>query len=58
MKADVPVWISPAAIGLVFVMMLLGETVRPLRARVEQRLRRTIRNLSTGGVSLAVTTLL
>lgn len=58
MKADVPLWISPAVIGGVFLIMLLAEAVRPLRARVEPQLRRTIRNLSTGGISLAVLTLL
>lgn len=38
--------------------MLLAEAARPLRARVESTLRHTIRNLSTGGISLAVLTLL
>ena len=42
----------------VFALMFLGEALRPLRARVEPKLRHTIRNLSTGGVSLAVLTLL
>ena len=58
MKADVPSWISPAVIIGVFTMMLLGEALRPLRARVEPKLRHTIRNLSTGGISLAILTLL
>ena len=58
MKAEVPFWISPAVIAGVFLAMLLAEAVRPLRARVEPKLRHTIRNLSTGGISLAVTTLL
>jgi len=42
----------------VFVTMLLAEAMRPLRARIEPKLRHTIRNLSTGGISLAVMTLL
>ncbi|HVT02447.1 MAG TPA: sterol desaturase family protein [Thermoanaerobaculia bacterium] len=58
MKADVPLWISPAVIGGVFIMMWLAEALRPLRVRVEPRLRHTIRNLSTGGISLALLTLL
>lgn len=58
MRADVPWWISPAVIAGVFLTMLLAEALRPLRARVESQVRRTIRNLSTGGISLAVLTLL
>ncbi len=58
MKADVPFWISPLVIGVVFTAMLLAEALRPLRARVEPKLRHVIRNLSTGGISLAVLTLL
>ena len=58
MKADVPAWISPVVIFGVFTLMLFGEALRPLRARVEPKLRHTIRNLSTGGISLAILTLL
>ena len=58
MKADAPAWISPLVIFGVFALMVLGERLRPLRARVEPKLRHTIRNLSTGGVSLAILTLL
>ena len=58
MRADVAWWISPAVIACVFLTMLLAEALRPLRARVESKVRRTIRNLSTGGISLAVLTLL
>jgi hypothetical protein len=47
MKAGVPFWITPAAIAGVFAAMLLAEALRPLRARVEPKLRHTIRNLST-----------
>jgi len=58
MTVDVPVWISPLVIVGVFAMMLCGEALRPLRARVEPKLRHTIRNLATGGISLAIVTLL
>ncbi|MEO6258791.1 MAG: sterol desaturase family protein [Thermoanaerobaculia bacterium] len=58
MKADVPVWISPVVIFSVFTLMLMGEFLRPLRARVEPKLRHTSRNFSTGGISLAILTLL
>ena len=34
------------------------ETVRPLRRRLEPRLRRTIRNFTTGALSLAIVTIL
>lgn len=58
MKADVLFWISPAVVAGVFLIVLLAEAARPLRARVESKLRHAIRNLSTGGISLAVLTLL
>lgn len=38
--------------------MLLGELVVPLRPAVESKLRRIVRNLSTGGASLALMTLI
>lgn len=53
MKRDVPFWISPAVIAGVFVTMLLAEARPPLRAQVEPKLRHTIRNRSTGGISLS-----
>jgi sterol desaturase/sphingolipid hydroxylase (fatty acid hydroxylase superfamily) len=37
--------------------MLLAEALAPLRPNVESKFRRIVRNLSTGGVSLAVMTL-
>ena len=37
--------------------MLLAEALAPLRSTVESKFRRIIRNLSTGGVSLALMTL-
>lgn len=50
--------ISAAIIGGTFGVMSIAETVRPLRSRVENRVRRAVRNLTTGGVSLAVITIL
>ena len=38
--------------------MLIAERIAPLRRTVESKLRRVIRNLTTGGVSLAILTLL
>src|SRR5437763_16833389 len=38
--------------------MLLAERVAPLRRTVESKVRRVVRNLSIGGVSLALTPLL
>lgn len=39
-------------------VLLLAERIAPLRRTVESKLRRIVRNLSTGGVSLALMTLL
>ena len=39
MKADVPFGLSPLVIGSVFLSMLLAEAMRPLRARIEPKLR-------------------
>ncbi|HKO55881.1 MAG TPA: hypothetical protein VJ276_08375 [Thermoanaerobaculia bacterium] len=47
-----------AAVIIVGGVMLLAERTFPLRASVESKLRRLVRNLSAGGVSLAVMTLL
>lgn len=41
-----------------FFAVTLAETVRPLRRRIEPRVRRGIRNFATGAMSLAVVTLL
>lgn len=49
-----PFWITPAIIAIVFAATFLGETLAPLRARVEPRPRHIVRNLATGGVSLAL----
>jgi sterol desaturase/sphingolipid hydroxylase (fatty acid hydroxylase superfamily) len=50
--------VSALVITFVFSLMLLVESRAPLRAQVESKLRRVTRNLSTGGVALAVSSLL
>ena len=50
--------ISAAVIGGAYLTMLIAETVRPLRRRIEPKVRRVVRNFTTGGVSLAILTLL
>ena len=52
------VWTLPLVIAAMFVAMTVIETLVPLRGRVEPRLRRLVRNLTTGGISLAVMALL
>ena len=52
------IWISAGVFGAVFLLTSLAETIHPLRRRIEPRLRRTVRNLSTGALSLAAVTLL
>lgn len=49
-----PVWVVPAIIATTFALLFVGETVAPLRPHVEPRFRHIVRNLTTGGVSLAV----
>jgi sterol desaturase/sphingolipid hydroxylase (fatty acid hydroxylase superfamily) len=51
-------WIAAAATGAVFFLLLLYETRRPLRKQRESKLRRVARNLTAGGIALAVVTLL
>src|SRR5438445_5749342 len=50
--------ISITVVGGCFGLMLVAETLASLRLSVESKLRRVIRNLTTGGVSLAILTLL
>jgi sterol desaturase/sphingolipid hydroxylase (fatty acid hydroxylase superfamily) len=47
-----------AATGAAFLLFLLYETLRPLRKQRESKLRRVARNLTAGGIALAVVTLL
>ncbi|HUP49182.1 MAG TPA: sterol desaturase family protein [Thermoanaerobaculia bacterium] len=57
-EGTVPVWLTPAIIAVTFGTLLFAETLWPLRRTVEGRLRRIVRNLTTGGVSLAFMVLL
>jgi sterol desaturase/sphingolipid hydroxylase (fatty acid hydroxylase superfamily) len=50
--------VTASVIAIVGALMLAAEWAAPLREAVEQKLRRVLRNLSTGGISLAVTNLL
>ena len=53
-----PIWVTPAIIVTTFAVALVAERLAPLRRPVEPKLRRTVRNLATGGVSLAAMLLL
>jgi len=46
---------TAAVIAATFVVMLLAETFAPLRRTVESKLRRVARNLTIGGIALAIT---
>lgn len=50
--------ITGAVAAIAFLALAAAETVRPLRRRIESRLFRTARNVTMGGLSLAVITLL
>lgn len=50
--------ITASVIVVVFAAMLILELRRPLRRSVESKLRRVVRNLTTGATALAVSTLL
>ncbi|MBV9070406.1 MAG: sterol desaturase family protein [Acidobacteria bacterium] len=52
-----PFAITVAVIVIAGGVMLLAEWIAPLRRTVEPKLRRVVRNLSTGGVSLALMSL-
>lgn len=51
-------WVSAVVLTAILTTMAALETVRPLRRRLEPRLRRTIRNFTTGALSLAIVTVL
>ena len=53
-----PFWIGAVVLAAVFTAIAALETVHPLRRRLEPRLRRTIRNFTTGALSLPVITFL
>src|SRR2546428_5414820 len=50
--------ISAAVVGGAFLFFTAWETISPLRKMLEPKLRRVIRNLTVGGISLAILTLL
>src|SRR6266540_1692512 len=58
MKNVPPLWIGALLLTAGLILMAAVETARPLRRRREPRLRRTVRNLTTGVLSLAMVTLL
>src|SRR5580765_6765356 len=60
MKGDLRAVLGTAAVAtaVAFLIFLAFESARPLRRRREPRLRRAARNLTAGGISLAVVTLL
>lgn len=49
---------TTVVVAATFVAVSIAESLWPLRARVEPHLRHVVRNLTAGGVSLAVMTLL
>lgn len=51
-------WLLGLIVASAFFAAFTAETVRPLRRRVESRVRRTVRNFGAGTMSLAVVTLL
>lgn len=51
-------WVSAVVLTAILTTMAALETVRPLRRRLEPRLRRTIRNFTTGALALAIVTIL
>ena len=46
---------TAAVIAGMFAAMLIAETFAPLRRTVESKLRRVVRNLTIGGIALAIT---
>lgn len=53
-----PRLITALVIAAVFAGLFIAELRRPLRPSVESKLRRTLRNLTNGGLSLAIVVLL
>jgi sterol desaturase/sphingolipid hydroxylase (fatty acid hydroxylase superfamily) len=52
--SDFPPWLTPVIVVVAFAATALAETVSALRPRRESRLRRTVRNLATGGFAAAM----
>ena len=58
MSGVLPFWLVPAVIAITFVALVVAESFSPLRRTVEPRFRHIVRNLTAGGVSLAVMTVI
>lgn len=58
MTGVLPFWLVPAIIGVTFTATFVAESFWPLRRSVEPRFRHIARNLTAGGVSLAIMTLI
>jgi sterol desaturase/sphingolipid hydroxylase (fatty acid hydroxylase superfamily) len=57
-RVNLPIWLTPAVVAGGFLLFLWIETLRPLRAPRESKLRRMGRNLATAGVGFATAELL
>lgn len=58
MPGQLPPWVVPAIIAVVFAVLTAAELAVPLRRTVEPKLRHVLRNFTVGGVALAMMTLL
>jgi sterol desaturase/sphingolipid hydroxylase (fatty acid hydroxylase superfamily) len=58
MASPLPPWVIPGVIAVTFLVLFALESLVSLRPRREPRIRRMVRNLTTGGISLAVVTAL
>jgi sterol desaturase/sphingolipid hydroxylase (fatty acid hydroxylase superfamily) len=57
-RTDLPVWLMPTVVAGGFLLFLGIETLHPLRAQRESKLRRIGRNLATAGIGFATIELL
>lgn len=57
-ESGLPFWLTPAIVASFFAVLSIAELLWPLRPAVESKVRRIVRNLGTGGVSLAVMSLI
>lgn len=58
MRVPLQVIMSTVVVGGGYLLILIVETLRPLRKTVEPKFRHVVRNFTTGGISLAILTLL
>ena len=58
MPSELPAWVTPVVVVLVFPILVLAETRHPLRRTVEPKARRVARNVATGALGQVVTSLL